>query len=69
MPVSVERDRCGEFVSSVTARQVGSISVSRLNSERQTVVRSWDHIERTAGDVFFVNLPLCSGTGAAQDGR
>lgn len=69
VPVTVQRDRCGEFISSVTARKVGSISVSRLNSERQTVARSWGHIERTAGDVFFVNLPLCSGTGATQDGR
>lgn len=69
VPVTIERDHCGKFVSSVTARRVGSIGVSRIDSGQQTVIRGWEHIKRVAGDVFFVNLPLCAGTAACQDAR
>jgi AraC family transcriptional regulator, positive regulator of tynA and feaB len=69
VPVSPTRLTEGPFAGRVTARTVGGLGVSRIASQAQSVERSSGHIERRAGDVFFLNLPLSAGTLATQNGR
>lgn len=70
VPVSLVRTRpAGAFASSATARRVGPVGVSRIVSAGQSVARTPSQIAGGAGDVFFLNLPLCDGSFAVQDGR
>jgi potassium-dependent mechanosensitive channel len=69
VPVSLSRGDCGRFASSVSARSVGAIGVSRIASQPQSVARTPALIERRAGDVFFLNMPLSEGSSATQGGR
>lgn len=68
-PVAIARAQPGAFVSSVTARPVGPLAVSRLVSQPQAVRRTAELIGQAAGDVFFLNLPLTGGSRAFQGGR
>jgi AraC family transcriptional activator of tynA and feaB len=69
VPVSLKRKQEGPFDGSVSARRVGPLSVCHITSPAQSVSRTPGDIARRSGDVFFLNLPLCDGTGATQDGR
>ncbi len=69
VPVTVDRPGDGPFPGSVSARTFGPLGASRIASQAQSVVRTADQVEVKAGDVFFCNLPLSSGSWAAQDGR
>lgn len=69
VPVSLKRHDDGPFVSSVAARSIGPIGLSRICSEAQSVSRTVGDIGRGPGEVFFVNLPLSEGTSASQHGR
>lgn len=69
VPVSLSRGDDGRFASSVSARSVGAIGVSRIASQPQSVARTPALIERRAGDVFFLNMPLSEGSSASQGGR
>jgi AraC family transcriptional regulator, positive regulator of tynA and feaB len=69
VPVLISRRERGPFMSSVGARTVGGLGVSRIVSQPQSVARTSQQIVGRTGDVFFLNLPLSDGTVASQDGR
>jgi AraC family transcriptional regulator, positive regulator of tynA and feaB len=69
IPVSVTRTGEGSFVSSITARQVGPLGISRIASPAQSVARTSSQVSSQAGDIFFLNLPLADSSFASQDGR
>lgn len=68
VPVSVTRDDAGPFMSTVAARAVGPLTVSRIASQPQRVHRRAEDIGGSPGDVFFLNLPLTPGARASQGG-
>ena len=69
VPVSLVRFEEGPFISSVTGRHIGPLAVSRIVSRPQSVTRTKHQVERHAGDVYFLNMPLSDGSSASQDGR
>lgn len=69
VPVWLTRRTDGPFASTVRARRVGSLAVSKITSQAQSVARRPSEIERQAGEVFFLNMPLGDGSFASQDGR
>jgi AraC family transcriptional regulator, positive regulator of tynA and feaB len=69
VPVSLRRDREGPFLGAVTARYIGSVGVSTIESDQQSVTRTHDQVQRQRGDVYFLNLPFTEGSSACQGGR
>jgi hypothetical protein len=59
----------GGFASSIISRTFGGVEVSRIVSQVQQVQRRSEQVSTDAGGKVFVNIPLTSGTRAAQAGR
>jgi AraC-like DNA-binding protein len=69
VPVALSRPQDGPFHSAVTAWSLGPLAISTITSQAQSVVRTETEIARRRGEVFFLNLPLSTGTSATQGGR
>ncbi|GAB3580024.1 helix-turn-helix domain-containing protein [Calidifontibacter terrae] len=70
MPVTLERAlEVDGFSSSLAARQVGDLGVTRLRSEAQSVNRTPELVGLAPGDLYFLNLPTRGHGLAIQDGR
>ncbi|MBW8812998.1 MAG: helix-turn-helix domain-containing protein [Caulobacterales bacterium] len=61
--------REGPFHGSISTTATPQIAVSRLRSGAQHVVRNADHVRRTDGEVFLINLQVSGHGGFVQDGR
>jgi AraC-like DNA-binding protein len=69
VPVSVRRPEAGAFVGGVTVRRLGGVELADIASSAQSVSRTQQQVDRQAGDVYFLNLPLADGVSVGQDGR
>jgi AraC-like DNA-binding protein len=69
VPVSLSRDSDGPFLGAVAARSIGGAGVATIQSQAQLVQRTPQQVQRSPGDVFFLNLPLVDGSSASQGGR
>lgn len=69
VPVSPTRRATGSFTGSLATWRAGPMHVSRVAAEPVTAARTPEQIDRTGGDLIFLNLQTAGGGAAHQAGR
>jgi AraC family transcriptional activator of tynA and feaB len=69
VPVTLSRSGPDAFTGRVAASQIGPLGVAAIASEAQVVERTAANVQRSPGEVFFLNMPLRGRSTVAQDGR
>jgi AraC-like DNA-binding protein len=69
VPLHVDPLASGEFNGSVRLRSLGELEIARVQAHPMRATRSQRHIERSAGDEYFIGLHIRGVALAEQDGR
>jgi AraC-like DNA-binding protein len=69
VPLHVEPLARGDFNGSVRLRSLAELDFARVQAQPMRATRCWSHIERSAGDEYFIGMHLSGVALAEQDGR
>jgi AraC-like DNA-binding protein len=69
VPLRVEPFTDGEFNGSAHLRSIAALDFARVHADPMRASRGWSHIERSAGDEYFIGLQLRGLAVGDQDGR